>query len=202
MLVAPLMSSILGLSLASVAGEREMFQRAVLALTEGVALALALSAIWGWLAQALPFDLLVQLPDEIQARTRPSPLDLGIALAGGMAAAYALAQPRLSAALPGVATATALMPPVCTVGIGIALSDPAVAFGAALLFFYQLCGYFLRRHFGLCRFGFSSQEWLAGLASPAAQPYYCFHPGFINSNSAGRSLAARGAASSLRAECA
>jgi uncharacterized hydrophobic protein (TIGR00271 family) len=138
MLVAPLMSPILGLSLASVAGEERMFRRAVVALIEGVLLATILSAILGWLAHALPFDILNELPREILARTRPTPFDLAIALAGGAAAAYALAQPRLSAALPGVAIATALMPPVCTIGIGISLGNSQVAFGAALLFLTNL----------------------------------------------------------------
>jgi hypothetical protein len=57
-----------------------------------------------------------------------------IALAGGIAAAYSLTEERLSAALPGVAIATALMPPICTVGIGIALLRWDVAGGAFLLF--------------------------------------------------------------------
>lgn len=138
MLVAPLMSPILGLSLASVAGEQHMFRRAVVALIEGVLLAAILSMIQGWLAHALPFDVLNELPGEILARTKPTPFDLGIALAGGAAAAYALAQPRLSAALPGVAIATALMPPVCTIGIGISLGNSQVALGAVLLFFTNL----------------------------------------------------------------
>lgn len=138
MLVAPLMSPILGLSLASVAGQQRMFKRAVVALFEGVLLAAVLSAFLGWLAQVLPFGMLSNLPGEVLARTHPTPFDLGIALAGGAAAAYALAQPRLSAALPGVAIATALMPPVCTVGLGISLGDPIVIWGAALLFLTNL----------------------------------------------------------------
>ncbi|OGO62148.1 MAG: hypothetical protein A2029_16110 [Chloroflexi bacterium RBG_19FT_COMBO_47_9] len=138
MLVAPLMSPILGLSLASIAGERRMFQHALLALIEGILLAIVLSSILGWVAKILPFDMLIELPQEILARTRPTPFDLGIALAGGAAAAYALAQPRLSAALPGVAIATALMPPLCTIGIGISLGDSNVVFGAGLLFFTNL----------------------------------------------------------------
>ena len=138
MLVAPLMSPILGLSLASLAGERRMFQHALLALIEGILLAIVLSFLLGWVAKILPFDMLIELPQEILARTRPTPFDLGIALAGGAAAAYALAQPRLSAALPGVAIATALMPPLCTIGIGISLGDSNVVFGAGLLFFTNL----------------------------------------------------------------
>jgi uncharacterized hydrophobic protein (TIGR00271 family) len=138
MLVAPLMSPILGFSLASVAGEQRMFRRSGIALIEGVLLAIVLSSLLGWVAQILPFDILVELPQEILSRTKPSPFDLGIALAGGAAAAYALAQPRLSAALPGVAIATALMPPVCTVGIGFSLGNSSIVFGAGLLFFTNL----------------------------------------------------------------
>jgi len=138
MLVAPLMSPILGLSLASVAGEQRMFRRAIVALIEGVLMAVTISAIWGLIAQSLPFDMLLELPQEVTSRTKPTPFDLGIALAGGAAAAYALAHPRLSAALPGVAIATALMPPVCTVGIGLSLNNWDVAMGAGLLFFTNL----------------------------------------------------------------
>ncbi len=138
MLVAPLMSPILGLSLASVAGKQNMFERAVGALFRGVLLAVALAAFISWISQLLPFDILVTLPNEVLSRTRPSPIDLGIALAGGAAAAYALAQPQLSAALPGVAIATALMPPLCTVGIGISLESPEIALGAFLLFITNL----------------------------------------------------------------
>jgi uncharacterized hydrophobic protein (TIGR00271 family) len=138
MLVAPLMSPILGLSLASVAGEQRMFRRALIALLEGVILAVLFSAALSWFAQTLPFDVLQVLPNELLARTHPTPFDLGIALAGGAAAAYALAQPRLSAALPGVAIATAIMPPLCTVGIGLSLRNSDVFFGASLLFITNL----------------------------------------------------------------
>ena len=51
------------------------------------------------------------LPQAVISRTQPTPIDLAIALAGGLAAAFALAMPNISAALPGVAIATALMPP-------------------------------------------------------------------------------------------
>jgi len=138
MLVAPLMSPILGLSLASVVGERYVFQRAVIALVRGILLAVAFSALLSWTAQLLPFDILKELPAEVVARTRPTPFDLGIALAGGAAAAYALAQPQLSAALPGVAIATALMPPLCTAGIGLSLRSVEVALGAFMLFLTNL----------------------------------------------------------------
>ena len=82
----------------------------------------------------LPFFNIQELPKEVLVRTRPTPIDLVIALPGGIAAAYAMTQPNISAALPGVAIATALMPPLCTIGIGIALNRWDVAGGATLLF--------------------------------------------------------------------
>lgn len=134
MLIAPLMSPILGISLASVVAVRSMFQRAVVALLEGALLAIGFSALLGWIARELPFGLLSRLPNEVLIRTHPNPFDLVIALAGGAAAAYALAQPHLSAALPGVAIATALMPPLCASGISISVGDWISASGALLLF--------------------------------------------------------------------
>ena len=134
MLVAPLMSPILGISLASVAGEQQMYKRAIIALVEGIILAVILSALISLIAYNSPFGVLQEIPSEVLSRTRPNPFDLGIALAGGAAAAYALAQPQLSEALPGVAISTALMPPLCTIGIGFALSDQSIILGASLLF--------------------------------------------------------------------
>ena len=138
MLVAPLMSPIMGISLASVVGEQRLFKRAITALIEGVLLAVLLSAILAFILYHLPFGILEEIPNEILVRTRPSPFDLVIALAGGAAAAYALAMPKLSAALPGVAISTALMPPLCTVGIGIGIQNPNVIFGATLIFLTNL----------------------------------------------------------------
>ena len=134
MLVAPLMSPILGLALASASGQRALAGHSILALVQGALLAVGLSALLGWLARVLPFDVLLEVPPEALARTHPNPFDLGVALAGGAAATYCLAQPRLSAALPGVAIATALMPPLCVVGLGLSLARPDLWVGALLLF--------------------------------------------------------------------
>lgn len=134
MLVAPLMSPILGLSMSSISGLSHLFRRSLKGIIEGVGLAIALSALIAYLSYRLPYGKLANIPNEVLVRTHPSLLDLGVALAGGAAAAYALAHPRLSAALPGVAISTALMPPVCTIGIGIAFLDSSIIFGASLLF--------------------------------------------------------------------
>ncbi len=134
MLIAPLMTPILGFSVASISSQRTMSKNAILAILEGVVFAIFLSTLIGWIAHALPFGMLDVLPREVLIRVRPNPFDLMIAIAGGAAAAYALAQPYLSAALPGVAIATALMPPLCTVGIGLSLGRWETAGGALLLF--------------------------------------------------------------------
>jgi len=134
MLVAPLMSPILGLGLASLTGNATFFRNAGIALARGAVTAIGIATILTLFNRFLPFLPLQELPSEILARTRPTPIDLTIALAGGMAAAFALAMPSISAALPGVAIATALMPPLCTVGVGIAMGRWDVAGGALLLF--------------------------------------------------------------------
>jgi uncharacterized hydrophobic protein (TIGR00271 family) len=134
MLVAPLMSPIIGIGLASITGNATLLRNATSALLRGAALAVALATLMTLVNNLLPFFSIQELPKEVLARTRPTPIDLVIALAGGVAAAYAMTQPNISAALPGVAIATALMPPLCTVGIGIALNRWDVAGGATLLF--------------------------------------------------------------------
>ncbi len=144
MLVAPLMSPIIGIGLASITGDGILLRDGISGLVRGALLAIFISFLLAWGNSHMPFIILQELPAEVLARTRPSPIDLTVALAGGLAAAFALAQPNLSAALPGVAIATALMPPLCTVGIGLAkdqwvvvggvMSRWEVAGGALLLF--------------------------------------------------------------------
>jgi uncharacterized hydrophobic protein (TIGR00271 family) len=134
MLVAPLMSPIIGIGFSSITGDSLLARRASTALLRGALLAVLLSTVMTLVNIRLPFVMMQELPGEVWARTHPSPIDLVIALAGGLAAAYALTRPNISAALPGVAIATALMPPLCTVGIGMALTRWDVAGGALLLF--------------------------------------------------------------------
>ncbi len=134
MLLAPLMSPIIGLGLSSIIGEDDLLKKSASALIRGALLAIVLSFVMTFINRFLPFVSLQELPTEVLARTRPTPIDLMIALAGGVAAAYALTRPNLSATLPGVAIATALMPPLCTIGVGLAMSRWDVASGASLLF--------------------------------------------------------------------
>lgn len=135
MVVAPLMSPILGLGLGSITADGKLTRESLSALIRGAIIAILLSALLTLTNIYMPFvPSLLDIPQEIVSRTQPTANDLIIALAGGLAAAYALSQPNLSAALPGVAIATALMPPLCTIGVGLALGRWDIAGGASLLF--------------------------------------------------------------------
>ena len=128
MLVAPLMSPLSSFSVGMATGILELTRRASLTLVQGVSLALLISIVMGI---TLPIDTPTE---EILARGSPNLLDAAIALVSGWVAAYATARKGIPAALAGVAIAAALMPPLCTIGIGIALGDENLALGASLLF--------------------------------------------------------------------
>jgi uncharacterized hydrophobic protein (TIGR00271 family) len=134
MLVAPLMTPIIGLGLSSIVGDDYLLRDSVVAIFIGAVVAVFISVAITWLNLHLPFISIEEIPREVISRTQPGPIDLGIALAGGSAAAFALAMPNISAALPGVAIATALMPPLSAVGVGLSMQRLDVAGGAFLLF--------------------------------------------------------------------
>ena len=138
MLVAPLMGPIMGLALTSIRDQHGLTRKAAVSLGTGIILAVGLAAGVALIARALPFEALAIVPSEVSVRAQPSFFDLGVALAGGAAGAYAVAQIKGAAAVIGVAIATALMPPLCTVGIGLAIEDGAIAQGASLLFLTNL----------------------------------------------------------------
>lgn len=128
MLVSPLLLPVIGISLGAVKGDFFLFRTALEAEAKGIFIVFILvSALTLFIPTA-------SITSEVLVRTHPTPLDLLVALASGAAAAYALAKKNLSVALPGVAIAVAVMPPLCAVGIGFALRRPDVALGAALTF--------------------------------------------------------------------
>lgn len=138
MLVSPLMAPILGVSMGSVTGNSILFKRSLFTIGAGILLVLALSFSLAHLLLRLPFGFFESVPREILVRVAPTPLDLMIALVGGVIGAYAWANEHISSALPGVAISIALMPPLCTTGISLALGNQAHATGAMLLFLTNL----------------------------------------------------------------
>jgi uncharacterized hydrophobic protein (TIGR00271 family) len=132
MLVAPLMSAIIGLGLGVVQGDWRLLRLAAGATLRGMLLAVVVATLIAWIVPG------AAATDEILGRTHPYLFDLGVALASGAAGAYALCRRDVSASLPGVAIAAALVPPLAVVGIGLALWDGRIAGGAVLLFLTNL----------------------------------------------------------------
>ena len=127
MIVAPLMSPIVGFSFASIMGANRLAVSSLLSILTGIALVIGIAFIC-----TIAIDLRV-VGSEIVARTAPSTLDLMIALCSGAAAAFAHARIGIASSIAGVAIAVALVPPLSVVGIGLALGDSAVSAEAIAL---------------------------------------------------------------------
>lgn len=145
MIIAPLMQPIGAMGFGLAATQRWLLLQATVTLVAGalftVAIAYAATLIVG--VQTVGW--------EIVGRTAPTVLDLVVAIAAGTAAAFAATRESVSSALPGVAIAVALVPPLCVVGIGLALGEAAIpelglvldrriSVGAFLLFLANLAG--------------------------------------------------------------
>ncbi|MCA9366956.1 DUF389 domain-containing protein [Candidatus Kaiserbacteria bacterium] len=138
MLIAPLIYPILGVSLGLVmmAQKTSVFSRALTTLTKSLTVGLGLSVVTAWLFGNS--DMYHTL--EVMARTEPSILHLLVALVAGAAATYMMARPEWSDALSGVAVAVALVPPLATIGVGIAAFDPVIIKGATMILLLNLLG--------------------------------------------------------------
>ncbi len=120
MLIAPLMTPILGAGMSLAHGNRPLFKASLLTITLGFFGALVSSMLFGWLVWLLrpeEADHIKWVTGEMWARCRPSPLDFCVGLVGGLAASYARTRSHLSAALAGAAIAAALVPPLATAGL-------------------------------------------------------------------------------------
>lgn len=137
MIIAPLIGPITAIAFAIAMGNRRLFKRAFVTLGSGLLLAVAIGYGIALVAG------LNRLTPEISARVEPTLLDLGIALAAGAAGAFAKSRRRIGDALPGVAIAVALVPPLSVVGIGLAMPSAEVAMGATLLLVTNLASMIL-----------------------------------------------------------
>lgn len=132
MIIAPLMGPIVGMAFSVAMGNRKLLRRSSLTLLKGVILTILLSWLTAWLIGLKTVD------SEIISRTNPTLIDLGIAMAAGMAGAFANTRRLIADALPGVAITVALVPPLSVVGIGLALGEQEIALGSSLLFLTNL----------------------------------------------------------------
>ncbi|MBL0915110.1 MAG: DUF389 domain-containing protein [Sphingopyxis sp.] len=127
MLVSPLMGPIMGVGFGLATLEHNLIRRSLVTLAAGTAVAILVAALIIWLSP------ISDVTPELRARTQPTLLDLGVAVVGGIAGVYAIMR-KLSGVMVGVAIATALVPPLSTVGFGLVTGRPDFALGAALLF--------------------------------------------------------------------
>jgi len=130
MLISPLMSPILGIGLSVGINDMNTLKKSLSHFAIAIVIALLTSTIYFYLS---PFD---QITPQIKARTEPTFLDVLIAFFGGIAGIISYARKDISTTIPGVAIATALMPPLCVTGYGLANADDwHVALSSFYLFF-------------------------------------------------------------------
>lgn len=155
MLISPIMNPIIGLSLSITLGDSRMFSKSIKSIILGSVLAIVVSV---FVTMLVPTRLLTS---EILARSKPNIIDLMIALASGAAGAFTMCYKKDAYTLPGVAIATALMPPLCVVGSGLVLNDYKVALGGNLLFLANLIAINLASAIIFKFYGFNTKDEVA-----------------------------------------
>lgn len=128
MLVSPLMGPIIGLGFGMAINDLAILKKSIFSYVFAAAVGLATSTVFFLLS---PIN---EAHSEILARTSPNIYDVLIALFGGLAGILAIASKLKGNVIPGVAIATALMPPLCTAGYGLATLQFLFFFGALYLF--------------------------------------------------------------------
>lgn len=136
MLVAPLLAPVVGLSLAMAVGDGRLALQVAAVVAASTLAVIATAAL---LTLILPFQ---SVTPEIASRTRPTTLDLAVAVFSGLVGAVVTVDrgSRLSAAIPGVAVAVALIPPLAVAGFGIGIGRTDIIFGSMLLYGANLAG--------------------------------------------------------------
>lgn len=132
MLVAPLMQPLEAFGIGVVAGRARLAVRALGTVALGSFAVFGVAVVTGLVVEVATPTV------EMLARGSPSLLDAAVAVAAGMAGAYATARKDIPAALAGVAIAAALVPPIGAAGLGVAAGRGGLAAGASLLFLVNI----------------------------------------------------------------
>ncbi len=145
MLISPLMSPVLGIGLAVGINDKITLSIALQHFGIAIAIAIITSTLYFY------FTLFGEATPEIIARTSPTLLDVLVAFFGGLAGIISGSRKDVSNAIPGVAIATALMPPLCVTGFGIATGDLKIILNSFYFFFLNatfiaLATYIMVRH--------------------------------------------------------
>ncbi len=137
MLIAPILSPVLSLSLGIVILDIHLTLRSFYTLLKSIVMAVVSATAATFLFAPLA-GLDWQLNSEILSRMEPSIMFVAIALVAGFAASFALLRPELNASLPGVAVSVAVIPPLAVVGIGFATLNWTMLVNSSWLFLANL----------------------------------------------------------------
>ena len=129
MLISPLMGPILAIGFGFATLNFTVAKRGILRLSVQITIAVLASALYFYISPVQTAT------SELLARTEPNIFDVFIAIFGGLAGIIGQTRKTLDNVIPGVAIATALMPPLCTAGYGLASGNWTYFFGASYLFF-------------------------------------------------------------------
>ena len=129
MLISPVMGPILGFGLGLGTEDNQLVKDSMKNFSVMVIISIIASSLFFLLS-----PLSLANPSELLARTNPTIYDVLIALFGGLAGIIETSRKDKGSVITGVAIATALMPPLCTVGYGISIWKGSVIFGALYLF--------------------------------------------------------------------
>lgn len=154
MLISPLMGPIIGMGLAVGINDFELLKRSVKNYLIATLISVVTATVYFMLTP------LSEAQSELLARTSPTLYDVLIALCGGAAGIVALSCKGKGNVLPGVAIATALMPPLCTAGFGIATGNIYYFLGAFYLFFINTVFISLATYLGVRMMKFEEKQFL------------------------------------------
>ena len=128
MLISPLMTPIVGLGFGLAIFDTRLIKQSLEVLLTQVLVSLLVSTLYFWISP------LSYASSELIARTSPTIWDVLIAIAGGIAGVIGSRKKEANNIVSGVAIATALMPPICTAGYGLANGNVRFLLGALYLF--------------------------------------------------------------------
>lgn len=159
MLIAPLLYPVLSLSLGVIVSDPKLIERSIFTLLKSVGIGLLAGFGIGILfAGAANGDV---LPLSVYMEGSSSFMYTAVAVIAGFAAAFAITKPHLNETLPGVAIAVALVPPLATAGVGMAMFDWAMISSALLLFFVNVVGIMFSAMIVFAMFKFSFKRQIA-----------------------------------------
>lgn len=154
MLISPLMGPIMGVGLSIGISDFELMKRSLKSYLIATLFSVVTATLY------FTFTPLNEVQSELLARTSPTIYDVFIALVGGLAGIVALSTQEKGNVIPGVAIATALMPPLCTAGFGLATGNLLYFLGAFYLYFINSVFISLATYIGVRMMHFQHKQFV------------------------------------------